>query len=167
MSVLTAEKPHKQQTRLRRMAWPVIGAGITVGAAFYIRAVDPNNGGYPFCPLKYVTGIDCPACGGLRCVHALMSGDIGTAMDQNLLAVFVLPMIAVWAIFALRSKWRGGDQAQMIVGNANDGGAQATDAAATRAAVQRLFFISMIAITIVFTIARNIPGVPFLPSGVG
>ncbi len=163
MSVLTTqESSQRPQTRARRMAWPVIGAAVTVGAAFYIRAVDPNNGGYPLCPLKFVTGIDCPACGGLRCVHSLMNGDIATAMDQNLLAVFVLPMIAIWAVFALRAKWLGDDQMRPVTVEGDNGGG-----AAGRAAALRMLLIVMIVVTILFTILRNIPGVPFLPSGVG
>ena len=135
VSVLTAQKP---PTRMHRMVWPVIGATLTVGAAFYIRAVDPNNGGYPFCPLKAVTGIDCPACGGLRCVHALMNGDIGTALDQNLLRpVRVGPDV------------------------------DADGAAAVKANALRALWVGFIVVTVVFTVARNVPGVPFLPSGVG
>jgi hypothetical protein len=145
------------------MAWPVIGATLTVGAAFYIRAVDPNNGGYPFCPLKAVTGIDCPACGGLRCVHALMNGDIGTALDQNLLAVIALPLIVVWAVFALAARWRGDDLRPVRVGPDVD----ADGAAAVKANALRALWVGFIVVTVVFTVARNVPGVPFLPSGVG
>ncbi|MGA9147641.1 MAG: DUF2752 domain-containing protein [Candidatus Nanopelagicales bacterium] len=160
MSVLTAQKP---PTRMHRMVWPVIGATLTVGAAFYIRAVDPNNGGYPFCPLKAVTGIDCPACGGLRCVHALMNGDIGTALDQNLLAVIALPLIVVWAVFALAARWRGDDLRPVRVGPDVD----ADGAAAVKANALRALWVGFIVVTVVFTVARNVPGVPFLPSGVG
>ena len=160
VSVLTAQKP---PTRMHRMVWPVIGATLTVGAAFYIRAVDPNNGGYPFCPLKAVTGIDCPACGGLRCVHALMNGDIGTALDQNLLAVIALPLIVVWAVFALAARWRGDDLRPVRVGPDVD----ADGAAAVKANALRALWVGFIVVTVVFTVARNVPGVPFLPSGVG
>lgn len=162
VSVVTSQKP---PTRLRRMAWPVAASALTVGAAFYIRAVDPNNGGYPFCPLKYVTGIDCPACGGLRCVHALMNGDIGAAMDQNLLAVFVLPLIAIWAVFALVAKWRGDEPGE--VGSSADTTPPAGAAAVNRAAAMRVLIIALIAFAVVFTVVRNIPGVGFLPSGIG
>ncbi len=160
MSVMTAQKP---PTRLRRMAWPVIGATATVGAAFFIRAVDPNNGGYPFCPLKAVTGLDCPACGGLRCVHALMNGDIGTALDQNLIAVVVLPMIVIWAAFALAARWRGDD----AVGANSSADVDAQGNAALKANALRILWVGLIVATIVFTVLRNVPGVPFLPSGVG
>ncbi len=165
VSLLTTQKP---PTRLRRMAWPVVGVAVTVGAAFYIRAVDPSNGGYPFCPLKYVTGIDCPACGGLRCVYSLGNGDIGAALDQNLLAVIVLPMIALWAVFALLARWRGDDEFPPASGGSSASStALASSAAVNRAAALRMFMIAMIAFTIVFTVLRNIPGVGYLPSGIG
>lgn len=164
MSVLTAQK-QKQPTRAQRMFWPVTATVATVGAAFYIRAVDPNNGGYPFCPLKALTGLDCPACGGLRCVHALMTGDIGTALDQNLIAVFVLPMIVVWAAFALAARWRGDDLTDTVEVAGDRSGSVA--ALETKARALRLLWIVLISATIIFTIARNIPGVPFLHSGVG
>jgi len=150
------------------MAWPVAGAAIAVGAAFYVRAVDPNIGGYPFCPLKYATGIDCPACGGLRCVYSLMNGDIGAAMDQNLLAVLVLPMVAIWIAYSLISLWRGNDpndSAAAVEGP--DGSNVAGSASLNRAAAIRVLIVAMIVLTVVFTIVRNIPGVGYLPSGIG
>lgn len=165
MSALTTQKP---PSRLRRMAWPVAGAAIAVGAAFYIRAVDPNNGGYPFCPLKYATGIDCPACGGLRCVYSLMNGDIGAAMDQNLLAVLVLPMVAIWAVFALVSLWRGeGESGSGSSTSAPTADGVATAASVNRAAAIRVLIVTMIVLTVIFTILRNIPGVGYFPSGIG
>lgn len=145
------------------MAWPVIGAGITVGAAFFVRAIDPNNGGYPLCPLKLVTGIDCPACGGLRCVHALMNGDIGAAMDQNLWAVVILPMVVVWAAISLISKWRGNESSAVTVSP----GSQQSATAAYQALAVRWLITAMIVFTVVFTILRNIPGIGYLPSGIG
>ena len=163
MSVLTTQKP---PSRLRRMAWPVAGAAIAVGAAFYIRAVDPNNGGYPFCPLKYATGIDCPACGGLRCVYSLMNGDVGAAMDQNLLAVLVLPMVAIWAVFALVSLWRGDGESDPVRSTSNSADAAAS-ASLNRAAAVRALIVTMIVFTVIFTILRNIPGVGYFPSGIG
>ena len=52
---------------------------------------------YPQCPLKALTGIDCPGCGGLRATHALLHGDILGAADHNLLALILLPLMAVHA----------------------------------------------------------------------
>ena len=115
--------------------------------------MDPNNGGYPFCPLKAVTGLDCPACGGLRCVHALMNGDIGTALDQNLIAVVVLPMIVIWAAFALAARWRGDD----AVGANSSADVDAQGNAALKANALRILWVGLIVATIVFTVLRNVP----------
>ena len=97
MSAHTHEVPSQEvPTRFQRMLWPSIGVGVTLATTAYVRQVDPNQPGhYLPCPLKFVTGIDCPACGGLRCVHSLTNGDIVGALDHNALAVVVLPLIAV------------------------------------------------------------------------
>jgi hypothetical protein len=44
----------------------------------------------PGCPIKALIGIDCPACGSVRCVEALVNGRVGTALDQNLLTTSLL-----------------------------------------------------------------------------
>ncbi|UQA98039.1 DUF2752 domain-containing protein [Streptomyces halobius] len=81
---------------LRRLAAP-LGTLAAVTAAFaYVGAVDPNEPGhYPVCPLLHLTGIYCPACGGLRSAHAIAHGDLGAALGANALAV------AGYAAFAL------------------------------------------------------------------
>lgn len=145
------------RSRARRLLLPVVGVGALVAATFYVRSVDPNVGGYPPCPLKAVTGIDCPGCGGLRCVHALANGDIMGALDQNLLAVVLLPLVVLWLVLLLRSRWEG-DSAQV---NASDA------TVARNAAAVRVILMGTIVAMIVFTVVRNIPGVPFLPSGIG
>ncbi|WSZ87150.1 DUF2752 domain-containing protein [Streptomyces sp. NBC_00859] len=79
-----------------------------VAAAFtYVGSVDPNHPGhYPVCPLYAVTGIYCPACGGLRSAHAVAHGDLVAALGDNALAVagygvFAVVMV-VWLIRAVR-----------------------------------------------------------------
>jgi len=65
--------------------------------AALLGAVSPEEPGhYPVCPLYAVTGLYCPGCGGLRAVHALVHGDLGTAAHRNLLVVLFAP-VAVWA----------------------------------------------------------------------
>jgi hypothetical protein len=76
-------------------------AGLAVGAVCacaVVALVDPNEGGrYPACPTRALLGIDCPACGTLRGLHALTRGQIGTALDHNLLLVLAVPVgIVVW-----------------------------------------------------------------------
>ena len=44
----------------------------------------------PGCPIKALIGVDCPACGSVRCVEALANGQVGHALDQNLLTTLLL-----------------------------------------------------------------------------
>jgi hypothetical protein len=142
------------RSRTRRLFWPVTGVVAALGGAAYVRLVDPNlSVGYPPCPLKVLTGLDCPGCGGLRCVHSLMEGNVGAALDQNLLAVILLPLVALWIGLLLVRKWR------------SDSGPPVRSERFL--AIQRVATIVLIAVIAIFTIVRNIPGIGFLPSGLG
>jgi hypothetical protein len=63
------------------MALPIIAS-----MPLMFRYFDPI-GKIPSCPIKAVTGLDCPACGSSRCLLALSRGDFVSAVDQNLLFV--------------------------------------------------------------------------------
>jgi hypothetical protein len=136
----------------------------------YVRTVNPNMGGYPPCPLKAVTGIDCPGCGGLRCVHALANGDLLGALDQNLLAVLLLPLVVIWLFVLLRARWNGesNDAFEPSVSDpAHPNGVGSDTAIARNAAIVRMVIMGTIVAMVIFTLLRNIPGMPFLPSGIG
>lgn len=47
----------------------------------------------PACPLKALTGIDCPGCGTGRAITALTHGDIVAMLDHNLLLPVVAPLL--------------------------------------------------------------------------
>jgi len=138
-----------QQSRARRMTWPITATVLTLGATAYISHFDPNEGGYPLCPLKALTGLDCPACGGLRCVHALTTGDVVGAMNQNLMAVIVLPIFAALGVVWLYRRWMGIEP----------------EPTARSIAVQKYTVTAFFVAMIIFTIVRNIPGIPFIHSG--
>ncbi len=59
---------------------------IVASVTLMFRYFDPI-GNIPSCPIKTVTGLDCPACGSSRCLSALSRGDFASAVDQNLLFV--------------------------------------------------------------------------------
>jgi hypothetical protein len=83
-----------------RLALPAAVGAAAVAATAAVAMVDPNEAGhYPACPFLMVTGLFCPGCGTLRAVHALTHGDVGTAIDLNVLTVALLPVL-VWAWFA-------------------------------------------------------------------
>jgi len=66
-------------------------------------AVRSNHliGAIPGCPVKALIGIDCPACGSVRCVEALVLGKIGPAIDQNLLTMLLLVFGSIFLILWL------------------------------------------------------------------
>jgi hypothetical protein len=141
------------QPRTRRIIGPlIVGAGL-VAATAYIGAVDPNSPGhYPMCPLKALTGLDCPGCGGLRAVHSIVHGDITGALNHNLLAVVLfIPAIAVWWLAWMRREWR-----DPVAPHAGAGG----PAAAMDPTVTRKLWLAAFIVIAIFTVVRNIPGVP-------
>jgi hypothetical protein len=74
-----------------------LAVGAMCGCAL-IALVDPNEGGrYPTCPTRALLGIDCPACGTLRGLHALSRGQVARALDHNLLLLAAVPIgLTVW-----------------------------------------------------------------------
>lgn len=47
------------------------------------------------CILNKATGLYCPGCGGQRAFHALLHGQIITAVQNNLLIFLVLPLVGL------------------------------------------------------------------------
>lgn len=48
---------------------------------------------FPKCPIKTVTGLDCPGCGSQRALHYLLQGDIKKSFAQNPLLFIMIPYI--------------------------------------------------------------------------
>lgn len=78
-----------------------LAVGAVLGCAL-IAMVDPNEGGrYPVCPTRALLGIDCPACGTLRGLHAVSRGQLTRALDHNVLLLLAVPIGAfVWLQWA-------------------------------------------------------------------
>ena len=85
----TAGRPHR----------PALAAGAALGVCVLVNLVDPNQqGSLGTCPFKLVTGgLDCPGCGTLRATRALTRGDLGLALDHNLLFVALVPLL-LWGL---------------------------------------------------------------------
>ncbi len=152
--------------RGRRLVAPLAVGAAAVAGFVYVGAVDPNQPGhYPLCPTQALTGLDCPGCGGLRCVHSLARGDLVGALDHNALAVLVLLPLAVvaWAVW-VRREWRGPERSEEPAGEAAGGASVATVAAlAAPARVASTTGVwALVALMTVFTVARNVDAVPWL-----
>ena len=131
----------------------MVGVALVVATA-YIGVVDPNSPGhYPVCPLKALTGLDCPGCGGMRAVHSLVHGDLLGALDHNLLAVVMfLPAIAFGWFFWMRREW-----SEPTVASASTG---ATPEVAVDAERRRKLWLAAFIVIAIFTVIRNIHAVP-------
>ncbi|CAL9602628.1 DUF2752 domain-containing protein [Streptomyces sp. NPDC090994] len=91
--------------RAARTAAPAAVLAAVAGAFAYVGTVDPNEPGhYPVCPLLRFTGVYCPGCGGLRSAHALVHGDLATALQANALAVAgFLALAVLWTVWVARA----------------------------------------------------------------
>ncbi|MGI5337361.1 DUF2752 domain-containing protein [Streptomyces sp. CA-181903] len=106
----SSRRPSPRRPSLRRLGAPLgVAAGLGAAAAL-VGTVDPNEPGhYPVCPLLHFTGLLCPACGGLRGLHALLHGDLPAALRANALAVPGYAVFAVlWAAWCVRAVRRDG-----------------------------------------------------------
>lgn len=90
------------------MATPA-SAGLAGAAALaFLYHVNPHTRQvFVPCPFHALTGLYCPACGGLRMVHDLLHGDVVTALHDNAVAIPAVAIAALaWLNWAVGC-WRG------------------------------------------------------------
>ena len=94
--------------RRRALAAPVGVAAVAVTAAAVLHFRDPHSAGsYGVCPMYALTGLWCPACGGLRAVNDLTNLDLGAAVSSNVLIVpFIAVLVIAWIGWTVR-RWKG------------------------------------------------------------
>lgn len=105
-------------------------------AAVHLR--DPHvEGSWGLCPLRALTGWDCPGCGGLRATHDLTHLDLWSAASSNLLLVLAIPLVLLgWGRW-LSATWRGAPSAV--------------------AGLSDRVVVALIAAILGFTLLRNLP----------
>ena len=93
--------------RLRLYAAAGTGA-LVAGALGYVGLADPHNTNsvYPLCPFKWLTGWNCPFCGGLRMAHDLLHGDLAASISDNVFLLVGIPMLAGWVLIRRRHDQR-------------------------------------------------------------
>ncbi|BBY08559.1 hypothetical protein MNVI_38770 [Mycobacterium noviomagense] len=127
----------------RRRLYGAVGSSALLAAfTTYVGLADPHNPHslFPLCPFKLLTGWNCPACGGLRMVHDVLHGDLLAAVSDNIFLIVGLPMLTVWILLRRRHQ-----NAVLPIA------AVATIAAAA----------------IAWTVLRNLPGFPLIPTVTG
>ncbi len=124
------------------MRGPALAGVVGLAACAYVYAVDPSEPGhFPPCPLKTLTGLDCPFCGGLRATHDLLHGNLSGAVDFNALTtLFVLPVAMVLLVVWTVQRWRGKDFSVRI---------------------PMPLSVALVAAVLAFTVVRNVPGMPW------
>ena len=82
------------------VAAPVIGTGIALLYRF-----DPATTGYfPPCPVRALTGFQCPGCGTTRALHALLHGDFAAAFRFNPMLFIVTAVLLPALVSVLRGR---------------------------------------------------------------
>lgn len=68
-------------------------------AAAYLWRTDPHQPGHllPVCPFRYLTGWQCPACGGTRMAYDLLHADLARAWQDNALLLLLSPVL-LWLL---------------------------------------------------------------------
>ncbi|WP_285751675.1 DUF2752 domain-containing protein [Lentzea sp. NBRC 105346] len=82
---------------LRSMKAPLMVFAAAAAGCGVLMFVNPNSpdSWLPRCPFNWLTGLDCPACGSTRMVHALLHGDVVAAWHFNaVMLVAGLPLMA-------------------------------------------------------------------------
>ena len=83
--------------------WSLTVACLLIGLALatYLLRIDLAGDQHflPKCTLKSVSGLFCPGCGNTRAAQALLRGDIGGALHQNVLFVCALPFFILWLAY--------------------------------------------------------------------
>ena len=120
------------------LALPVL---LAAGAGIVLFWFDPRHYHfYPICFFHQTTGLLCPGCGALRALHQLLHGHLATAFGFNPVLVVSLPLLLG---FGAMYGWR-----------------KAANHPASLA-VRPLWLWVLLAVVVVFSVARNLPGAPF------
>jgi hypothetical protein len=130
----------RSATSDRGKVFGALGTGaVLLGSLAYVGIGDPHSPRFlfPVCPFKALTGLNCPGCGGLRMAHDVLHGDLAAAAVDNVFFLVGLPLLLVWMLV----RWRRG-----------------------QTLMTRPVLVIVIAATITWTVVRNLPGFPLVPT---
>jgi len=137
---MNAAPPKLQPSGSRAVVLIVAGTALVIAATVFFFNPTTHHF-YPVCQFHQLTGLNCPGCGMTRSAYSLLHGDWRTALHDNALFVAVLGGLA------LRGGWLAVNRAR---GRRNGEFVRA----------QWLWWL--LAVTLVFTVLRNLPAFAFL-----
>lgn len=79
--------------------WSVILIGLIALVIIYKFFNPLESPFFPKCPVKVLTGLDCPGCGSQRAIHHLLNWDLKGALRENALMVLAIPYIILGFAF--------------------------------------------------------------------
>lgn len=96
------------------------------------------------CPFNFLTGLDCPFCGGSRMIGALLQADFARALDLNAFALLVILPMAAIVLVAMGRQELGHARGYWPPGKRG-----------------RILSQVLIAALVAWTVVRNLPFEPF------
>lgn len=78
-------------------------AAVAIALVLFYGLVDAESGLMPRCPVKALSGWECPGCGSQRLFHSLLRGNFAEAWSYN---PFVFVMTPVVALVIASDIWR-------------------------------------------------------------
>ena len=85
-----------------------LAAAALAGALLYVSINDPHHARrvWPRCPVKLLTGLDCPSCGGMRMAYDVVHRDAHTALHDNPFLLVCSPLLGalVWRGVAMPNR---------------------------------------------------------------
>ena len=114
-------------------------AALPAAALVYIGIADPHNPDslYPQCPFKWLTGWNCPACGGLRMAHDLLHGHLMAGVYDNVFLLILIPLLSGWILLR-----RLGGRSWLPIPTT----------------------VTVLVAATAWTVVRNLPGFPLVPT---
>ncbi len=92
-----------------RRWWPlivVVAAILFAGVAVYLKNPE-GEALFPKCVFHSATGLHCPGCGTARALHHLLHGRFLLALNYNVLAVTLLPVLLLCVLADLTTRTCG------------------------------------------------------------
>ena len=87
--------------KIRKIWMWIIPAAIVAAGVFYYCVNPLESDIAPKCPMKLLTGWQCPSCGGQRALHSFLHGRIAEAVSYNLFFIIAIPFLLVTAYATL------------------------------------------------------------------